>query len=251
MMVFILGLSILIGCTQNSIPAAETSQPKPGTKQRTVVTWTYLRAMAATGQNPTILKFLKDQGKLVPTESERKLRSNIECWKEGPWSSCSESSIDFGGLKDEIASMRVDLPIKVNGQPMTLTVTVVYKVSTGEAIAYGTALYGNNTPQNSSYVPTVANYSNGQMTVIGNLQYNYTTSTAYTIGANAGGSGQVGPVGVNVGVNGEMEKTYSMTSAGIIYVNVSVNLGSGYGGGTVQLNGPSGPKFDYAIEPQN
>ncbi|GAB3706330.1 hypothetical protein GCM10027592_39710 [Spirosoma flavus] len=245
---FMIALALFSSCSRSTSDeitkeaSARVGKEPKGKARR--VTWAYLRAMAATGQNPTIYKLLKDHNQLNPKGA----RSGCDPWMD----ECEEDNFDDGVQN----TWRVDLPIQINGQTVWVSVVVTYEVSTGKAVSYGVAVYGNNAPSWSTYAPTTSYYNNGQSTVIGNIYYSYQQQIQYQLGGGLTGTGSIGPnsligsIGLEANVNTSIANGVTITQSGTIYVNASINMSSGWGSGTIQLNGPNGPTINYAIEPQ-
>ncbi|MBD2700220.1 hypothetical protein IC229_06210 [Spirosoma sp. BT702] len=245
-------LTLLMGCTRNSAQITEDVLPVSSRRQaaqekkkpKTRVTWDYLRYMVRNGENPSIYKLLKDRNKLIPRGAAKVADGGCH---SSPWDPCVPDEFDEGDL----ASMRVDVPFLLNGQVVHLSLTVQYKISTGDVVSVGATVYGNtgNTVW-TNYSPAAANYANGQMTVIANMQYTSSVQTTNTFATNVGGSGEVDGTGINVGLQYENSTQTTLSQTGVLYTNFSVNLHSAYGSGMIQMNGPGGIQRDYYIEPQ-
>lgn len=257
-MVLTLSVLFFLGSCSKEIAPLQQGNESNSTQARTVsankkfkpiVTWDYLRAMSAATNNPSITEFLKRNNQLLPKDlsGARGGTSNCDPWNPDP-SKCGPSTIDHGPL----TSMRLDLSLVVNGQPMILSVVVVYDSQTHQIHTAGASLYGAGTPQSySNYTNPVASYNSqtGQIEFIGNLGYQYNSGTERQIGASAGASGSIGTAGVDVSINGSQTNIHNVSSSGVIYTQFSIDPNSHYGNASVQVNGTHGPRWDYQVVP--
>lgn len=153
----------------------------------------------------------------------------------------------------KLASINLDIPFLVNGQPMTLAAQIVYDVSSQTIRSAGLHLYGPGAPDSQlNYAQPVAAYNtDGSIEFIGNMSFRYTKASERQLvdGDGAAVSLSDGPQAQLIH-EPRQPQAYTLYPANILYIRFTIDYKAGRGQGEVQFGGTRGPIYRYRITPR-
>lgn len=153
----------------------------------------------------------------------------------------------------ELASIHIEIPFSVNGQPVTLSARIVYDTQTKTVSSSGLLLYGPGSPDGqTNYARPIASYNpDGSIEFIGNLGFQYKSTLERKLVDREGAA-----ITLSAGPKTQLisepiqPQPYTLSPADILYVRFTINDKAGHGQGEVQLGGTKGPVYRYRIIPK-
>ena len=238
------GFALLIFLTGFSRTTVKTSSLSAVSTSPSV-SWAYLRAVARTEGNASLVTLLKQYKQLAPMHAVA-----ADCESRNPFDEGCTNGL-LNQTDSSLRAVRLDFPLRINRQLVTVSCVAIYHV-TGKVLASGATMYGPAAPQKiNNYAAPVAAFSEDTIQFIGNLSFRY-DSTAERIVSAAQEARIATMNGRNTSVTyrRNIKQPVRFLQADVAYITFSLNPSTGYGEASLQVNGISGPTHKYDIKPQ-